>query len=79
MSTLSICPCMYVQAPPIIGSRTGKIYYCMQIGTAPPTIVFFVNDPDLFTENYERYLERKIRDALNFEGTPIKMIWRGAV
>ena len=64
-------------APPSIGSRSGRIYYCLQIGTAPPTIVFFVNDPELFTDNYQRYLERKIRDNLNFEGTPIKMIWRG--
>jgi len=49
----------------------------MQIGAAPPTIVFFVNDPALFTDTYQRYLERKIRDALDLEGTPIKMIWRG--
>ncbi|KAJ1435882.1 GTP-binding protein EngA [Ochromonadaceae sp. CCMP2298] len=64
-------------APPTIGSRSGRIYYCIQISTAPPTIVFFCNDPDLFTDNYQRFLERKIRDALSFEGTPIKMIWRG--
>lgn len=64
-------------APPTIQSRAGRIYYCLQISTAPPTIIFFVNDPDLFTENYKRFLERKIRDSLNFEGTPIKMIWRG--
>lgn len=38
------------------------------MSTAPPTIVFFVNDPALFTDNYQRFLERKIRDALNFEG-----------
>ena len=64
-------------APPTIKARSGRIYYCMQVSTAPPTIVFFVNDPDLFTDNYQRFLERKIRDALSFEGTPIKMIWRG--
>lgn len=64
-------------APPSIGSRSGRIYYCLQIGIAPPTIVFFVNDPALFTDGYKRYLERKIRDSLNFEGTPLKMIWRG--
>eukprot|EP01038_Epipyxis_sp_PR26KG_P007335 gene7335-9999_t len=64
-------------APPSIGSRSGRIYYCIQVSTAPPTLVFFVNDPDLFTDNYQRYLERKIRDALDFEGTPIKMIFRG--
>lgn len=64
-------------APPTIGGRSGRIYYCLQISTAPPTIVLFVNDPDLFTESYQRYLERKIRDGLNFEGTPLKLIWRG--
>jgi len=64
-------------APPTIGARAGRIYYCIQISTAPPTLVFFVNDPSLFTENYQRYMERKIRDSLNFEGTPIKMVWRG--
>jgi GTP-binding protein len=64
-------------APPTIGARSGRIYYCIQVSTAPPTIVFFVNDPALFTDNYQRFLERKIRDVLQFEGTPIKMIWRG--
>lgn len=64
-------------APPTVGSKSGRIYYCLQISTCPPTIVFFVNDPSLFTDNYQRYLERKIRDSLNLEGTPIKMIWRG--
>jgi len=26
---------------------------------------------------HPRYLERKIRDALDFEGTPLKLIFRG--
>ena len=64
-------------APPTIGSRSGRIYYTIQTSGAPPTFVMFCNDPALFTDNYKRYLERKIRDALGFEGTPIKMIWRG--
>lgn len=64
-------------APPTIGSRSGRIYYTIQTSTAPPTMVMFCNDPDLFTDNYKRYLERKIRDALGFEGAPIRMIWRG--
>ncbi len=64
-------------SPPTIGSRSGKIYYCIQVSTAPPTIVFFVNDPKLFTDNYQRFLERKIRDSLDFSGTPLKFIWRG--
>ena len=64
-------------APPTVGSRSGRIYYCIQTSTAPPVIVFFCNDPALFTDSYKRYLERKIRDGLDFEGTPIKMYWRG--
>ena len=64
-------------APPRIGAKAGRIYYSIQTATAPPTIVFFVNNPKLFTESYQRYLERKIRDNLDFEGTPIKMIFRG--
>jgi GTP-binding protein len=64
-------------APPTIRSRSGKIYYALQVSTAPPTFVFFVNDPKLFTDSYQRFLERKIRDSLDFSGTPLKFIWRG--
>jgi GTP-binding protein len=55
----------------------GRIYYSMQISASPPTLVFFCNDPDLFNDNYKKFLERKIRDSLKFDGTPIKMIFRG--
>ena len=64
-------------APPKVGARSGRIYYAIQTSTAPPTIVFFVNDAALFTDNYKAYLERKLRSTLDFEGTPIRMIWRG--
>ena len=64
-------------APPTVGSRSGRIYYSIQTSAAPPTIVIFCNDPALFTDNYRRYMDRKIRDSLNFEGTPIKIIYRG--
>ena len=64
-------------APPKIGAKSGRIYYCMQSSTAPPTIVFFVNNVKLFTDSYQRYMERKLRDSINLEGAPIKMIFRG--
>ena len=64
-------------APPRVGSKAGRIYYAIQTAVAPPTFVIFVNSPGLFTESYQRYLERKIRDNLDFQGTPIKMIFRG--
>ena len=65
------------QAPPTIGSRAGRIYYSIQTSTAPPTLVMFCNSPDCFTDSYQRYLERKIRDSLDFQNTPLKILWRG--
>ncbi|RYH20928.1 GTP-binding protein [archaeon] len=41
-------------APPMISGRGGRIYYCLQVSAAPPSIVFFVNDPNLFTDNYKK-------------------------
>lgn len=65
------------QAPPTSrGGQSGKLYYCTQVAVKPPTIAFFVNNPQLFPDTYKRYLERKFREALGFQGTPIRMLWR---
>jgi GTP-binding protein len=53
------------------------IYYATQPETDPPTIVLFVNDPRLMTPDYQRYLERRIRDAFDLAGTPIRWTLRG--
>jgi GTPase len=63
--------------PPLVQNRHGRIYYTIQASTAPPTFVFFVNDPDLFTDNYQRYLEKKLRQNFPLEGAPLKLIFRG--
>lgn len=57
--------------------RQGKIYYGTQVTSQPPTIALFVNDPKLFNENYRRYIERQFRQQLGFQGTPIRIFWRG--
>jgi GTP-binding protein len=57
--------------------RQGKIYYGTQVTTAPPTIALFVNDPKLFGENYRRYIEKQFRKSLGFQGTPLRLLWRG--
>ena len=36
-----------------------------------------VNDPKLFGETYRRYVERQIREGLGFEGSPLRLFWRG--
>lgn len=57
--------------------RQGKIYYGTQVTSQPPTIALFVNEPKLFNDNYRRYIERQFRQHLGFQGTPIRLIWRG--
>ena len=43
----------------------------------PPTIAIFCNDPSLFGETYRRYLEGHFRKSLGFDGTPIRLLFRG--
>lgn len=57
--------------------KQGKIYYGTQVKNQPPTIALFVNDPKRFNENYRRYMERQFRQHLGFQGTPIRIVWRG--
>lgn len=57
--------------------RQGKIYYGTQVKTQPPTIALFVNDPKRFNDNYRRYIERQFRQQLGFNGTPLRLLWRG--
>ena len=61
-------------SPPPPGKRSKrlKIYYATQVDICPPTFLLFVNDPPLMTASYLQYLERKLREAFNFAGTPIK-------
>lgn len=57
--------------------RKAKIYYVTQAAANPPTIVLFVNDPDLFTNQYQRYMINNFRTRLPFEEVPIKLVVRG--
>lgn len=60
-------------------AKQGKIYYCTQVASQPPTIAMFVNEPKLFHDNYRRYMEGQFRKALGFVGTPLRIVWRGKV
>lgn len=62
-------------APTDKGRRL-RIYYATQVAIKPPTFVVFVNEPDLMHFTYERFLENRIRDTFEFEGTPIRIITR---
>jgi GTP-binding protein len=63
-------------APPSKRGKRLKIYYVSQPGVDPPAFVFHVNDPDLVHFSYKRYLENRLREAYEFPGTPLRLIFR---
>ncbi len=65
-----------LHSPPSKRGRRLRIYYATQVGIAPPSFVFFVNDPDLVHFTYHRYLENQFRAAFGFEGSPMRLSFR---
>ncbi len=57
--------------PPSYKGKRLKIYFTSQTGIKPPKFTFRVNNKGLVHFSYERYLENKIRENFNYEGTPI--------
>ncbi len=57
--------------PPTYKGRRLKIYFVNQSGTKPPKFTFHVNSKGLVHFSYHRYLENKLRESFDFEGTPI--------
>ena len=57
--------------------RQGRIYYGTQVRSQPPSFALFVNAPKLFGESYRRYIEKQFRKNLGYDGTPIRILWRG--
>jgi GTP-binding protein len=68
---------MAATPPPLRGNKRFKLLYATQIDktsnhlVAPPTFVLFVNDPELLTDDYRRYLEARIRERNGYYGLPI--------
>ncbi|MSP23316.1 MAG: ribosome biogenesis GTPase Der [Dehalococcoidia bacterium] len=68
---------MAEHGPPTIRHKKLKLYFATQPEVAPPTFVLFVNDPALVHFSYERFLENTLRSNFDFEGTAIRVIFRG--
>ena len=58
--------------PSSIKGKRIRIFYTTQVKDSPPTFVSFVNDPNLLQDPYKRYLEKQLREAFGFFGTPIR-------
>ena len=55
------------------GKAILRMKYVTQTATCPPQFTFFVNRPDLVNDNYERFLENRLRKSFDLTGTPIRM------
>ncbi len=63
--------------PPQMYNRgTGRIYYATQTGKGPPTFTLFVNRSAFFPRHYLRYLNNRLREAVGFVGTRIRLSLR---
>ncbi|WP_329887094.1 ribosome biogenesis GTPase Der [Pseudoramibacter faecis] len=65
-----------LKEPPSKNGRRLKLFYGSQVGIAPPTFVVFVNDDTLMHFSYKRYLENKINETFDFDGTPFRLLIR---
>ncbi len=63
--------------PPANKGKYIKIKYCTQLpDTQVPSFVFFANLPQYVKEPYRRFLENKLREWWNFNGTPVNIFIR---
>jgi GTP-binding protein len=53
-----------------------KVFYGTQVASSPPTFVLFVNESKLFSQEYQRYLANRFREAFECREVPIKIIFR---
>jgi GTP-binding protein len=60
------------------GGKKGwpKIYYATQVAVNPVTILMFVNNPELFEENYRRFIINRLRSILPIDEVPIRLFAR---
>jgi GTP-binding protein len=61
--------------PPTSGGRNVRLHYVTQASVAPPTFVVQTSAAEV-KDHYRRFVERSIREAFGFEGTPIRVLYR---
>ena len=56
---------------PIRGGKQPRILFGTQAGTCPPTFILFTTG--FLEAGYRRFIERRLREEYDFEGTPIEI------
>ncbi len=57
--------------PPMRGGRLPRILFATQASTRPPTFVLFTTG--FLEAGYRRFLERRLREEFNFDGSPVRI------
>lgn len=63
--------------PPMLMGKRLRIYYMAQVDVEPPKFVLFVNNPNLMTDFYKKYLYNRFREEYGFMGVPINIYLKG--
>ncbi len=62
--------------PASVKGKFVQIKYVTQINSRYPSFAFFCNLPQYIMESYQRFLENKIREHFDFEGVPVRLIFK---
>jgi GTP-binding protein len=62
--------------PPAWKGKYIKIKYVTQLPTKNPVFAFFCNLPQYIKEPYTRFLENRLRENFDFEGVPVKIVYK---
>jgi GTPase len=62
--------------PPALKGKFIQIKYITQVVARFPSFAFFCNHPQYILNPYERFLENRIRENFDFEGVPVRLIFR---
>ncbi len=62
--------------PPSWKGKYIKIKYVTQLPTKNPVFAFFCNLPQYIKEPYTRFLENRLRENFDFEGVPVKIVYK---
>jgi GTP-binding protein len=64
------------QPPPSTKGKHINIKYVTQVQARFPSFALFCNLPQYIQPSYERYIENKMREHFDFEGVPIRLIFK---
>ena len=57
--------------PPLRGGRQPRVMFATQASIRPPTFVLFTTG--FLEAGYRRFLERRLREQFNFDGSPVRI------